>query len=785
MKTAATSTPATLPPALLPTELRQIVKWSVAILGEIIEFQLGAEAFLRIESVRKRMAGIRHASHSKKTKALEETLVELKKLKPLDRMEFARSYTLMLELMNACENAYRTHRLRLTKSPSITKTPNAIYYVLTAHPTEARAPGNIAIFHEIQNELTETFTHGTQRSEEKLRALLDIAWNTKIVRNRKPRVQDEAEHIYSVLLRDTNLSRLLDLGRTLLPIYIRSWVGGDKDGHPGVDQKTMSDSLQLSRKLLLCYAKARVKELKELLAFTPTPSFEQKIHDLVHTLNAVSLLKDGDGDRIKKVHSSLNQLTQFYSKNFQVSLPRPLSQMNQLLATFPALVVPLELREDSGVFMSDPSGDSLAIGRMLAKIGRLARGANPCWYARGLIISMAQSAEHIETAMAMIQRKIGNRKMPVVPLFEQKQALDSGAQVVEQILRKPKNKKIILQHWEGMFEIMLGYSDSSKESGVIASRLAVIDAMNAIDLACKKGGVQAVFFHGSGGSIDRGGGSIQDQMTGLPDSALLNYKATVQGEMVERTFASPEIMESQLMKIIQIAAPHSKGHLHSAHLKKSEILEQFADSVKSYYQQMIHLPAFLKMVEQATPYPYLSALKIGSRPSKRVGSLTVSALRAIPWILCWTQTRILFPTWWGVGSAWKEMTVSEKQRLRKTFTTHGVFRSYVHALGFTLAKIELPIFELYLSQSSLSPEEIQSFKTIFRDELNATWKFFHELTGEKNPLWYRPWLGTSIELRAAMIHPLNLLELLAQQDRDLPLLRVSVTGIASGMLTTG
>jgi phosphoenolpyruvate carboxylase len=163
----------------------------------------------------------------------------------------------------------------------------------------------------------------------------------------------------------------------------------------------------------------------------------------------------------------------------------------------------------------------------------------------------------------------------------------------------------------------------------------------------------------------------------------------------------------------------------------------------------------------------------------------VPALRAIPWVLCWTQTRVLFQTWWGIGTAWDSATSSERAALRREFGKNPLFRSFVQALGFTLAKVELPIWEFYLAQSGLEPKEIAAFRAEFRDELAGTHTFFKGITGKSDPLWFRPWLGRSIELRASMIHPLNLLEILAQKDQDLPLLRICVTGIASGMLTTG
>jgi phosphoenolpyruvate carboxylase len=766
---------------LLSPELRALVKWSVSLLGETLEAELGKRAYTRIEAVRKRMAAIRTAKDGAIDRELEKTFRELERLGPTHRLEFARAYTLMLELMNSCENAYRTHRLKQRNLPEVSDGGNSVLYVLTAHPTEARSPDNIAVFHEIQKTLVDALERGHRRSEERLRSLLQIAWKVEIVRHRIPRVQDEAEHIYNVLLRDSNLSILLDAGRNVVPVYIRSWVGGDKDGHPGVDQVTMADSLQLSRTLLHAYAKAQVADLRKLVRLLDQPKLSAALGKTVRALDSVRKLRDGDGARMERMWKTLQVLAMAYRKNSS-SFPLPLSRMIQLEETFPGLVVPLELREDSGVLMSDPSGKSLAIGRMLKKIGALSRGGNPTWYARGMIISMAQSLEHIQVTARMVKRLTGNLLIPVVPLFEQRGALEDGPKIIAAMAKDPVLGHAVRKLWFNKLEIMLGYSDSSKEGGVLPSRLAVTKAMWSLDRVCRTAKVTPVFFHGSGGSIDRGGGAIQDQMAGWPDSALRIYKATIQGEMIERNFASPEIAESQLFQILQTA---NRLEATRPTIPRALALDAFAERLTERYRGTIADPRFLRMVEAATPYRYLGALKIGSRPSKRAGPLAVSSLRAIPWILCWTQTRVLFPTWWGVGTAWKTADSRERQELKKLLGTHPVFRSYVHALGFTLAKIELPVWEFYLKRSGLPAAEISHFKSAFREEHALVAKFFRELTGEKNPVWFRPWLGKSIELRAAMIHPLNLLEILAQRDLDRPLLRVAVTGIASGMLTTG
>lgn len=763
----------------LSVELRSLVKWSVSILGDVIQDRLGAKAYRRIEDIRARMTQLRQASEKKVNRELESVYHLLQQLSAKDQLEIARAFTLMLELMNTCENAYRTHRLRLHSKLRVYPKNTRIIYVLTAHPTEARSPDNIFIFHEIQKELIEAIRNGQTRSSERLRSLIDLAWQTSIVRDRKPRVQDEAEHIYSILLRDSNLSLLLDLSRETIPVAIRSWVGGDKDGHPGVNAEEMKKSLQLSRTLLLCYVRRQLDEAMALLQPMASDSLLAKFLSFKKKTEQISVLKARDAVRVANLHRDTAAICSHYQKQFGKALPAPLARLVQLNTIFPGWVVPLEFREDSAILMSDPSGKTLAIGQMMRAVAQM--GGDPTWYVRGMIISMASTAEHIQIAVRMLEKNMGSHLIPVVPLFEQKEALDCGASIISVLLKSKKFKRMVETDWGGMLEVMVGYSDSSKEVGVLPSRIAVNEALNSIDRVCTRAGVRPIFFHGSGGSVDRGGGSITDQMSGWPRSALEAYKATIQGEMVERTFASPEILESQLLKIMQIEI----GGLKKSSAAPPPALDRFSKKVVRHYQSVIHDRNFLSLVEKATPYPFLSELKIGSRPTRRSGALEVKNLRAIPWILCWTQTRILFPTWWGLGSAWAETSAQDRQKLKKAFHSHSSFRAFIHALGFTLAKIEFPIFDFYLRHANLSSEDYMQFKNKFQLELQATRRYFFELTGEQDCLWYRPWLGKSIELRAPMIHPLNILEVIAQRDRNLSLLRISLTGIASGMLTTG
>ncbi|MBC7370500.1 MAG: phosphoenolpyruvate carboxylase, partial [Bdellovibrionaceae bacterium] len=402
---------------------------------------------------------------------------------------------------------------------------------------------------------------------------------------------------------------------------------------------------------------------------------------------------------------------------------------------------------------------------------------------REFIISMAESIDHIRAAARLVRQNFGKICLPIVPLFEQARAQDMGVEIVGQMLADPQLKSALKKYWNNSLEIMLGYSDSSKESGVLPSRMKVAETMYALDKFCKSRLVTPVFFQGSGGSVDRGGGSIEEQTSWWSAGALKNYKVTIQGEMVERSLANPEITWGQLAKITEHAGQWRKAERRR--LPKSGAVDNFAGRVAKHYQEQVKSESFLTTVQKATPYSFLNLIKIGSRPSKRSKTVSVAGLRAIPWILCWTQTRILFPVWWGVGSAWQESTASERIALKRAYKNHPVFRTYVKALGFTLVKVELAIWKLYLDQSSLSAEEKQNSWQEFSDEYQRTLKCARAIVGSKDLIGWRPWLAESIQLRSPMIHPLNLLQILAMKNQDVHLLRVTVAGISSGMMTTG
>jgi phosphoenolpyruvate carboxylase len=782
-------------PQNLDPALRELVNKTVATLGEVIQQYVGKKLYNQIEAYRKEMTLVRVGSFQSKVDRLEKVYTKLKKLSNEEQFYVAHSFALMLEIMNVCENAYRTHIIHRRKPILHKKHPTGVFYVLTAHPTESRSPQNVEVFTEMQSLLVNILDSYFVWNKESLKSIIEKAWHTPITRQRKPEVRDEAEYLYSIVLNPIILNSLLRASTEVSPLYIRSWVGGDKDGHPGVNSETMIMSLNMSRTKITTYLIGLFNVIQSDLQLLKHELFLTHCRKIIRSLRALQKINNNDGKKINQLRIHIEKFISTYVKTYGSRL-QSMIQVDLLIKMFPGLVVPLELRESSDlVTLASQSKKLYPISAMLNKLQKISTGGNPRWYVRGFIISMCGSIEHVDDGLCLVKRFFKEPKLPVIPLFEQEAALQLSSNIVSQMLENSFIKKGIKNYWHNRLEIMLGYSDSAKEVGVLQSRLLISETVKKIELLCSKNKVVPVFFHGSGGSVDRGGGSVQEQTSWLSNKSRELFKATIQGEMVERTFSSPSIFRSGFDQLVeQISNETStRSPNHSSQIKTnlkfdnkaSPVLNDFAANVSQHYKKAIHSPEFLEVVQKATPYKYLSALKMGSRPSKRGKISNVLNLRAIPWVLCWTQTRTLFPVWWGIGSSWNDLKEKDKAKLKIEFKKNPLFRSYVKLLGFTLAKVELPIWEIYLKKSGLSQAKADHMAILFQKEFQSSILFLQELTGQQNLLWYRPWLGESIHLRSPMLHPLNLLQIISIEKNDPIMIRETVAGIANGMMTTG
>ena len=209
----------------IPKELQHLVYWAVEILGRAIKTEYGSKTYTKIEALRKTMKSLRKSSPEV---LYEGLLIEKKKIEKLatsELEEIALSFSFMLELINRCENAYRSHKLSLKEATNITEKPYAIIMVLTAHPTEARSPQVLELFLAIQGLLIKVLKEGQKKYEEELRHLLLVSLKLSIARRSKPSVLDEAKNIYSYILQPEILKSLINFSEKGINVSFRAWVG--------------------------------------------------------------------------------------------------------------------------------------------------------------------------------------------------------------------------------------------------------------------------------------------------------------------------------------------------------------------------------------------------------------------------------------------------------------------------------------------------------------------------------------------------------------------------------
>ena len=803
MPSEASRKPEHLPPGLTGT-----VGVVEEILGRVVAAAEGEGLYEVVECVRRDMVAFREAaSDSDRESALDRAAERLAALSIEEKTALARAYTLYLQLVNVCENAYRTHRLR-QRSDRLEGTGSSVWqrsdrerqpgppaptaeltFVLTAHPTESRSPENIRLFRRLQDHLIDSLDRSLQIERSpagrEIENLLHLAWRVGTHPREKPSVADEANHLVS-LLTDPILAELVALTEAGHRVLLRTWVGGDKDGHPGVGPNETQTALQLARGRLLAFVDAvLLRPVRDDVALLGHAPVAEAFTALDHALSDLRTVRERDGARVEVVASAAAEFQSVYGQYLGVEHPA-VRRLELLLSIFPALVVPLELREERGRFAADS-----AIADMMGRLARLAEGGRIHAYARAVVVSMTTEAEDLLEAQALADERLGEAAIPVIPLFELPDVLERASQILEAAWGEERFRAAVWRR--GALEVMLGYSDTAKRMGMLASRVALHDAMQRIGEWAGSRDVAPIFFHGHGGSVGRGGGRIEDLAATWPPGARVPYKYTLQGEMVERTLATPEILRRLVEKVahVQARSPSYCGVGTLARDLARAAEESFAERVAS--------GPFRELLERATPYGRLQALTIGSRPARRGGG-GLEELRAIPWVLCWTQTRLLLHAWLGVGEAWQRyretraLGAAEMRDVLASATEEDLlFRSYTRLLSFTLAKTAPAIWRRYQRQLAGAGRHDATRRDL-SDQLDRDYEAALDLAyravDADTLLPERPWLEESIAYRAPMVHPLNLLqiELLAEpewSERQVELFRETVTGIAAGMLTTG
>jgi len=414
------------------------------------------------------------------------------------------------------------------------------------------------------------------------------------------------------------------------------------------------------------------------------------------------------------------------------------------------------------------------------------------------IISMARSAADVLAVLALARRAQfvdgdGHVPLDIAPLFETVDDLRHAPATLTALLADPIYRAHLAAR-DNLQTVMLGYSDSSKDGGIVASRWALQSAQVELLKVARQAGISVAFFHGRGGSISRGGGKTTRAVIASPRGSIGGrLRVTEQGEVIHRKFG---IRALALRTFEQTVGAVLRASLRPRLPEPREAQWRAAvDIVATHgaaaYRELIRAEGFIDYFRTATPIDVIERMTLGSRPSRR-GSGSIDNLRAIPWVFAWTQNRAGLTGWYSVGSGLERAAAQiGEDLLRDMAQSWPFFRTLLDDVEMVMAKSDLAIAALF---SQLAGDAHAQFFPRIAEEFARTERWILKLKGTDRVLEDDPRLALSIRLRNPYIDPMSLIQvdLLArwragarEDDALFAALVTTVNGIAQGLQNTG
>ncbi|MBW0012694.1 phosphoenolpyruvate carboxylase [Mycobacterium sp.] len=427
------------------------------------------------------------------------------------------------------------------------------------------------------------------------------------------------------------------------------------------------------------------------------------------------------------------------------------------------------------------------------------------------VISMCRSVSDVlEAAILLKEAGLLDASGPqpycpvgISPLFETIDDLRNGASTLQAMLELPIYRALVAARGESQ-EVMLGYSDSNKDGGYLASSWAVYRAELDLVEVARKSGIRLRLFHGRGGTVGRGGGPSYQAILAQPPGAVNGtLRLTEQGEVIAAKYAEPEParrnLESLLAATLESTLLDVEG-LGDAAEPAYAVLDEVATLAHRAYSELVHdTPGFVEYFMASTPVSEIGSLNIGSRPTSRKPTESISDLRAIPWVLAWSQSRVMLPGWYGTGSAFEQWIKagpdSESERVRtlhELYQRWPFFRSMLSNMAQVLAKSDLGLAARYAELVADEALRRRVFDMIV-DEHERTIAMHRLITGHDDLLADNPALARSVFNRFPYLEPLNHLQVeLLRRYRsgdDDPLVQrgilLTMNGLASALRNSG
>lgn len=387
----------------------------------------------------------------------------------------------------------------------------------------------------------------------------------------------------------------------------------------------------------------------------------------------------------------------------------------------------------------------------------------------------------------------------IVPLFETIEDLQQGAETLLAALDIPLYRDLV-EGQAGMQEVMLGYSDSNKDGGYMAANWALYRGELDLVEAAEKAGIRLRLFHGRGGTVGRGGGPSYDAILAQPPGAVQgSLRITEQGEIIAAKYAEPVLAERNLETLLAATIESSLLDIEGLGDESDDAytnMDEIASLARSAYSKLVHeTPGFVEYFTSSTPLSEIGALNIGSRPASRKQTEKISDLRAIPWVLSWTQSRVMLPGWYGTGSAFEQWIGDDTARLetlRHYYEKWPFFRTVMSNMAQVLAKSDMGLAHRYAQL--VDDEELRDkvFGMIV-EEHERTIAMYSKITGTEDLLADNSALKRSVYNRFPYLEPLNLLQVeLLRRFRagdDVPRVRrgiqMTMNGLATALRNSG